>query len=65
MYKLNVDAAYYSSSKKASLGMVVRDHMGMIHFYAVKRIGNVEYALHAKLAAILFGMEESRQYVVK
>ncbi|XWS50530.1 hypothetical protein CRYUN_Cryun12cG0094700 [Craigia yunnanensis] len=60
IYKLNVDAAFSSVFKEASLGMVVRNHLGQVHHCAIKRIGNMENALHAEFKAILFGLEECR-----
>ncbi|XWS70975.1 hypothetical protein CRYUN_Cryun03dG0096900 [Craigia yunnanensis] len=59
-YKMNDDVAYFSNSKEASLRMVVRDHMEIIHHCAMKRIGNVDSLLQANFTTILFGMEESR-----
>ena len=35
LLKLNVDAAYSSGTKKASLGMLVRDRLGSVHLCAM------------------------------
>ncbi|XWS13530.1 hypothetical protein CRYUN_Cryun36dG0044600 [Craigia yunnanensis] len=57
---MNVDVAYFLNSKEVTLGMVVRDHRGIITHCAVKRIGSVYLPLQAKLEAILFGTEECK-----
>ena len=41
-YKLNVDAAFDTQSNNATLGMVVRDHLGSIKLYAVKRVTDID-----------------------
>ena len=55
--KMNVDAAFCSVTKVATLGMVFRDCTGSICLAAVKKIENVESPLHAEFLAILFGFE--------
>ena len=56
--KLNVDVAYYPTSREASLRMVVRDHMGEVYICAATRVENIESPLQAELKAILFGIKE-------
>ena len=56
-FKLNVDAAFFSTTRGASLGMLVRDHSGFTHICAATKVGNIDSPLQAKLKAILFGLE--------
>ena len=58
--KLNVDAAFFSNTKEASLGMVLRDHTGRTLLSAVRRVGEVYSPLQAELLAIQFGLEECK-----
>ena len=53
--KLNVDAAFCSRNKVASLGIIVRNDTGAICLCAIKKTGNVESPLQAELMAIAFG----------
>ncbi|XWS11607.1 hypothetical protein CRYUN_Cryun37aG0013600 [Craigia yunnanensis] len=57
--KLNVDAAYYPAIRETSLGMVVHDHPGEVHIYAIIKVEKIESPLQAKLKAILFGFKEA------
>ena len=54
---MNVDTAFSSVTKVATLRMVVRDSIGSISVAAVEKTENVESPLHAKFLAILFGLE--------
>ena len=56
-FKLNVDAAYSSRTKEASLGMVVRDHLGSVLLCAVTKVDSIVFPLHAEIKALLFGLE--------
>ena len=56
-FKLNLDAACFSETKKASLGMVVCDHLGSIHLCAMKKVDNIESLLYGEIKAILFDLE--------
>ena len=60
-FKLNVDAAFLSDSKKANLGMVVRDSSGTVQVCAVTKVDNIDSALQAELRAILFGLEIAQE----
>ena len=60
--KLNLDAAYYVSSKVAKLGVVGRDFRGDVKFCAVTQRRDVQSPLQAKLLAVLFGMEIAREH---
>ncbi|XWS70758.1 hypothetical protein CRYUN_Cryun03dG0076400 [Craigia yunnanensis] len=60
VHKLNVDATYSVQHKYANMGMVVRDYRGSIVLCIVKQVEGVDSPLHAKLKAILFGLEECR-----
>ncbi|XVF14449.1 hypothetical protein REPUB_Repub09cG0061100 [Reevesia pubescens] len=51
--KVNTDAAYKASNKTASLGMVARNSDGEVLISAVKRMSQVQSALHAEIFAII------------
>ncbi|XWS23583.1 hypothetical protein CRYUN_Cryun28dG0027400 [Craigia yunnanensis] len=42
--------------------MVVRDYQGISHLCAATKVDNIDSALHAKLKAILFGLEEASNF---
>ena len=56
--KLNVDATYFPATREASLGIVVHDHLRVVHICATTRVDNIESPLHVELKAILFGLKE-------
>ncbi|XWS15100.1 hypothetical protein CRYUN_Cryun35bG0065100 [Craigia yunnanensis] len=58
--KLNVDAAYCSTTKIASLGMIVRDETGAICLSAVMKTGSVDSPLQVEFKAIAFGLERAK-----
>lgn len=57
-YKANVDVAYDSGRSITTLSVVVRDHIGDVAFCATSSISHVVSALHAKLLALRFGVEQ-------
>ena len=61
-FKINVDAAFYSTTKEACLSLVVRDHQGLPHLCAATRVNNVDSALHAEFKAILFGLTKASKF---
>ena len=55
--KLNVDAAYSSSTKEASFGMVVQDHLGSMLLYVMTKVDGIVSPLHVEIKVLLFGLE--------
>ena len=59
-----MDVAYFTQSRNANLGMVVRDHLGTIKLCAVKRVTSVDSPLHIEFKTILFGLGECRNITI-
>ena len=53
-----MNAAYFLTTKEASLRMVVRDHLGVVHICAATKVDNTKSPLHTELKAILFNLKE-------
>ena len=56
-YKINVDAAYNSTSQVACLGAVARDSQASIIFSAVSKVAGIDSSLQAEALGILFGLQ--------
>ena len=60
-FKLNVDAAFLTDSKKANLGMVVRDLSSTVQVCAMTKVDNIDSTLQVELRAIIFGLEIAQE----
>lgn len=60
LVKLNMDASYNNEELKAWCGVVAQDHDGHIIFAARKAFDGMVSPFQAKLRAILFGLEVSK-----
>ena len=61
-FKMNVDAGFSSHLREANLGIVIRNHTSSILYSVVTRVGVIDSPLHVEFMAILFGLQESRNY---
>ena len=55
-HKINVDAAYSTITKEASLGVVVRDMRAEVCLSTVARIEDIVSPIQAEIKAILFSL---------
>ena len=59
--KINVDAAFCSMSRVASLGVVARNKDAEFFLSAVTKVGDIESPLHGEIKAILFGEQMAKE----
>ena len=59
--KINIDAAFCSSSREASLGAVARNTEAEVCFSAVTKLQGFESPLQAEIKAIWFGLQVARE----
>ncbi|XVF02873.1 hypothetical protein REPUB_Repub04eG0212300 [Reevesia pubescens] len=60
--KISVDAAYADKDFLVGLGIVARDHDGIICFSANAQIDNVHSPLHAEMKAIVLRLELAKDF---
>ena len=56
-HKINVDAAYSTTTRMTNLGMIARDTNAKVCVSVVVKAEDVKSPLHAEIKAILFGLQ--------